>query len=97
MPTDLQATQALLSLPQGKLSESEKKAFQGMFDNLMAGRVVRLSMRQRAWVDEVYCKHNLDKERPAMKRIAIKDKSLVPKNPLDQVQAARPLKPPGRS
>jgi hypothetical protein len=94
MPTDLQMTQALLSMPQGKLSGSEKQAFQGMYDNLATGRIVKLSMRQRAWADEIYVKHGLDKERPAAKKIAIKDKSLMVQHPLDNLQ--RPLKPPGR-
>jgi hypothetical protein len=92
--SDLQVTRALLSMDVGKLSPSEKRAFQGMYDNLMAGQIIRLSMRQRAWADEVYDKHNLDKERPAAKKIAIQDKSLLPTHPLDQLQ--RPLKPPGR-
>ena len=84
-------------MPAGKLSSSEKSAFQGMYDNLMAGRVIKLSQRQRAWADEVYLKNNLDKERPPVKKIAVKDKSLLPFHPLDHVVANRPLKPPGRT
>ena len=87
-------------MPTGKLSASEQRAFQSMYDTLMAGRVIRLSMRQRAWADEIYKKHDLDKERkhPA-KRVTVKDRALLPsstQHPLDQLAATRVLKPPGR-
>lgn len=82
-------------MPAGKLSPAEKSAFQGMYDSLATGQQSRLSMRQRAWGDEVYDKHDLDKERPPAKKIAIRDKSLMtPVSPLDSLP--RPLKPPTR-
>ena len=99
--TDLQALQALLTMPDGKLTASEKKAFQGMYDNLASGRVIKLSMRQRTWVDEIYDRHDLDKERPATTRkVSVKDRSLltpIADHPLDTIAKNRPLKPPGRA
>jgi hypothetical protein len=99
--SDLQVVQALLSMPVGKLTGAEKSAFQGMFDNLTTGRIVRLSMRQRAWADEVYDKNDLDKERPPAKKIAVRDKSLVEsaraRVPFLDDQPKLPLKPPGRA
>lgn len=80
-------------MPSGKLSTSEKRAFQGMFDQLATGRTVHLSPRQRDWAHSVYDKHDLDKERPPVKKIAVLDKSLIG-HPLDKLP--RPLKPPGR-
>lgn len=80
-------------MPAGKLSAAEKSAFQGMFDSLKTGRVIRLSMRQRAWADEIYDKNDLDKERPPKKKIAVRDKSLVPFLP---PLPNEPPKPPGR-
>lgn len=91
--TDLQILRAILSMPQGKLTTAEKSAFQGMYDSLATGNQSRLSMRQRAWTEEVYDKHDLDKERPPVKKVAIRDKSLLtPSHPMDALP--RPLKPP---
>lgn len=92
--TDLQVIRALLSMAAGKLSPSEKNAFQGMFDVLATGRIPRLSMRQRMWACEVYEKHKLDEEQPPARKIAVRDKSLIVEHPLDQMP--RPLRPPGR-
>lgn len=82
-------------MPTGKLSPSEKRVFQEMFDKLATGFILKLSPKQRMWTDSIYDKHDLDKERPPVKVIAIKDKSLQVKHPLDAL--ARPLKPPGRA
>ena len=79
----------------GKLSPSEKRVFQEMYDKLATGHILKLSPKQRMWADSIYDKHDLDKERPPVKHIAVVDKSLVPKHPLDSMP--RPLKPPGRS
>lgn len=81
-------------MPEGNLSPSEKRVFQEMFDKLATGHILKLSPKQRMWADSVYDKHDLDKERPAAKAIAIKDKSLSVAHPLDKL--ARPTKPPGR-
>jgi hypothetical protein len=79
----------------GRLSPSEKRVFQEMYDKLATGHILRLSPKQRMWADSIYDKHDLDKERPPVKVIAVKDKSLTSKqHPLDSLP--KPLKPPGR-
>lgn len=90
--TDLQVLRALLSLPPGKLSTSEQSSFQAMYDQVATGRQLSLSLKQRAWADGVYDRHDLDKERPPARKIEIKDKTLL--NTLDTMP--KPLKPPGR-
>lgn len=62
--TDLQVLRAVLGLPDGKIPPSERKSFRGMYDQLVAGMMISLSKKQRAWVDAVYAKHDLDRERP---------------------------------
>lgn len=82
-------------MPTGKLSQSEKRVFQEMFDKVSTGHILRLSPKQRIWADSIYDKHDLDKERPPVKHIAVKDKSLtVMEHPFDKLP--RPKKPPGR-
>ena len=94
--TDLQILRALLSMPAGKLAPSEKRVFQEMFDKVATGAILRLSPKQRMWIESVYDKNDLDKERPPSKDIQVKDKSLLAsKHPLDLMP--RPLKPPGRT
>lgn len=91
--TDIKLLQILLSLPAGKLSTSEKKAFQAMFDGLANGKYIGLSRKQRAWAEEVYRKNDLHKKPlPHLKRVEVKDKAgkgILDLGPL-------PLKPPGR-
>ena len=83
----------LLSLPAGKLSSSEKRAFQAMFDDLANGKIIGLSKKQKAWANEVYVKNDLHKKPlQRLKKIAVKDKS--GKSPLDL--GPLPMKPPGR-
>ncbi len=82
-------------MPAGKLSPSEKRVFQEMFDKLATGHILKLSPKQRMWADSIYDKHDLDKERPPVKHIEVVDKSLKPKHSLDTMH--RPLKPPGRA
>lgn len=77
--TDLQVLRAILNLPPPKISVSERKIFQAMYDELAAGMVIGLSKKRRAWADAVYDKNDLDSERPAAKPVAIQDKSLVRK------------------
>lgn len=79
-------------MPLGKLSSSEQVSFQAMYDQVASGRVIGLSPKQRSWVEAVYDKHDLDKERPPARKVEIKDKSLV--SALDRFP--KPLKPPGR-
>jgi len=93
--TDLQVLRALLSMPLGKLSSSEKTSFQAMFDQLSNGRQVKLSEKQRGWADSVYDKHDLDKPRAEGARpVAVKDKSAGDASPLDNLP--KPLRPPGK-
>lgn len=91
--TDTKLLQILLSLPGGKLSGSEKRAFQAMYDDLVNGKCIKLSKKQRGWAEEVYRKNDLHKTPlPRLKKIAVKDKagkSLLDLGPL-------PLKPPGK-
>jgi hypothetical protein len=93
--TDLQVLRALLSMPAGKLTPSEKRVFQEMYDKLATGHILNLSPKQRMWADSIYDKHDLDKERPPARTIAIVDKSLAVKHPLDKL--ALPKRPPGKS
>ena len=90
--TDLQVLRALLSMPLGGLTASEKHAFQAMWDQVASGNQIRLSMKQRQWADQVYDKHKLDNERAPVKNPPILDKSLIAN--IDKLP--RPLKPPGR-
>lgn len=92
--TDLQVLRALLSMPSGKLTPQEKRAFQEMFDKVMTGHLLKLSPKQRIWAESIYDKHDLDKERTPPKDIQVVDKSLVKKFSFDTM--AKPLKPPGR-
>lgn len=90
--TDLKLLQILLSLPAGRLSSSERRAFQAMYDDLSNGKVVSLSKKQRAWLEAIYQKHELHrKPLPKLKKIATRDKNVcaLDLGPL-------PLKPPGR-
>jgi hypothetical protein len=94
--SDSQILKALLSMPAGKLTASEKRVFQEMFDKVATATILRLSPKQRMWVESAYNKHDLDKERPPSKDIKVVDKSLIAtRHPLDLMP--RPLKPPGRS
>lgn len=61
--TDLQVLTALLGMPAGKLSPNEKTVFQRMYDDVAGGMVISLSKKQRAWIDGVYDKHDLDSEK----------------------------------
>lgn len=91
--TDLQVLRALLNLPLGKLTSSEKSSFQMMYDLLATGQQIDLSKKQRAWADSVYDKHDLDKPRTeGARKVEVKDKSLI--SPLDNMP--KPTKPPGK-
>lgn len=88
--TDLQVLRALLSLPDGKLSGSERTSFQSMYDQMATGRVISLSSRQRAWANEVYDRLDLDRAMPPARPVQVKDRSLIPV--VDRMP--KPLKPP---
>ena len=91
--TDLKLLRILLSLPLGKLSDNERRAFQAMFDDLSNGRIVNLTKKQRSWLLDLYQKHELHrKPLPRLKKIKVKDK--MSKSKLDF--GPLPLKPPGK-
>lgn len=78
--SELQMLRALLSMPIGKLTHAERGAFQGMYDLLATGRQINLSKKQKVWVLTAYDKHDLDKERAAVKPVEVKDKALLRKS-----------------
>lgn len=91
MVSDMQMLRALLLLPVGKLSPGDKRAFQNMYDDLMNGKLVRLSEKQRLWVNSAYQRHDL-----AGKELPARDGSLV-KHPERVILDFGPIpKPPGR-
>jgi hypothetical protein len=90
--SDTKLLQILLNLPPGKLSVSERKAFQAMYDDLVNGKYISLSRKQRSWAEQIYMKHELHRNPlPKLKRVETKDKqkAVLDLGPL-------PLKPPGR-
>jgi hypothetical protein len=91
--TDRVTLNALLTC--GKLTGAEQKAFQQMFDDLMGGKIINLSPKQRLWADSVYDKFKLGDIRAAGRkearaRVRQEETSFFDKMP-------RPLKPPGRT
>jgi hypothetical protein len=92
MRTDSQTLRALLTLPPGKLSKSEQRAFQAMYDDLVNGKMVQLSRKQKEWAEEVFLKNDLQGKPLPAKLPPIKDKRKVDLNfgPL-------PKLPPGRT
>jgi hypothetical protein len=90
--TDLKLLQILLSLPTGKLSNSERRAFHAMFDDLSNGKYIGLSKKQREWAEQVYLKNDLHK------KVAWHTRKIVPKDKNSVVVdlGPMPLKPPGR-
>jgi hypothetical protein len=87
--TDLQVLRILLSLPHETLKE--RRPFQAMYEDLATGRQVKLTKKQRAWVDQIYFKHELDRRSVPLKKMTIRDKAkpILDFGPL-------PKKPPGR-
>lgn len=95
--TGLHMIRALLALPPLKLSKSEKRAFQNMYDDLINGKIIDLSKKQRAWAETVYVKNKLDQKLvelpprvPVKRRDPGKKDGLLDFGPL-------PKKPPGRT
>ena len=66
--TDRATLNALLV--SGKLSTSERKAFQAMYDDIVGGKVISLTKKQRLWADSVYEKHNLSEVRATQRKEA---------------------------
>ena len=87
--TDLVMLRSILACK--AITEGQRRAFQSMYDDLSNGKLIGLRKKQRAWAEEVYAKHRLDKLPPPSKPIPVKDKVKPTLNlgPL-------PLKPPGR-
>jgi hypothetical protein len=94
-PTDLQMLSCLLRLrapePKGR------RAFQAMYDDLINGKIIRLSKKQRAWVEELFFHHKLDRRElpPKPDKPPIKDKRPQQEVILDF--GPLPKKPPGRA
>ena len=91
--TDRVTLSALLT--SGKLSGAQQKVFQGMYDDLMGGKIISLSEKQRLWADTLYNKLKIGDIRYAQRKAA---RARVQKEEagkgLDSMP--RPLKPPGR-
>lgn len=89
--TDNQILRGLLTLPEGRLSRSERRAFQAMYDDLTNGKFIKLSRKQREWAEAIFLKHDLQMKPLPARVPPTKDKRKVDLNfgPL-------PLKPPGR-
>lgn len=91
MVSDMQMLRALLLLPVGRLASGDRKAFQGMYDDLVNGKMVKLSNKQRVWAEGSYNRHDL-----AGKELPAKDVSLV-RHPEKAILNFGPIpKPPGR-
>jgi hypothetical protein len=91
--TDRVTLSALLT--SGKLTGTEQRVFQGWYDDIMGGKRISLTPKERLWADSVYEKHKLGDVRyagrkEARARIQKNERSLLDSMP-------RPLKPPGRS
>jgi hypothetical protein len=84
-----------------EIEEDEREAFNDMYDRVESHRVDELTSRQRAWVEKVYFRHNLDREEPA-KNLVSSGKVKVTQKERESLQkfldslGPRPLKPPGR-
>jgi len=93
----LQMIRALLTLSPLKLSRSEKRAFQAMYDDLINGKIIELSKKQRAWVEALFLKHKLEnKELPAREVVKVKRRDPGKKDGLLDF-GPLPKKPPGRA
>lgn len=82
-------------LTSGKLSSSEKAAFQQMFDDLAQGRIIGLSQKQRLWADSLWQKYKVGDmvfagRKQARVMVRQGEATLLDKMP-------RPLKPPGHA
>ena len=90
--TDKTTLNALLV--SGKLTGSEQTCFQQMYDDIMSGKIINLSQKQRLWADAIYMKHKLGEVRHATQkqaRVRVKQET----NFLDSMPL--PKFPPGRT
>ncbi len=90
--TDRATLSALLT--SGKLNGSQQRVFQGMYDDLMGGKIIGLSPKQRLWADTLYEEFKLGDIRSAERKEARARIRQGEQNALDNMP--RPLKPPGR-
>lgn len=90
--TDRATLSALLT--SGKLSGSQQSIFQGMYDDLMGGKIIGLSPKQRLWADTLYEQFKLGDIRFAERKEARARIRQGEQTALDKMP--RPLKPPGR-
>ncbi len=91
--TDRATLSALLT--SGKLNGNQQKIFQGMYDDLMGGKVISLSPKQRVWADALYDEWKLGDIRYAGRKEARVRVRKQEQSFLDTMP--RPLKPPGRT
>ncbi len=92
MVSDMQMLRALLGLPVGKLGGGDKRAFQGMYDDLANGKIVHLSVKQRVWVTAAFQKHDL-----VGKELPPREEGALVKHRESVVLDFGPIpKPPGR-
>src|SRR5579864_6328608 len=91
--TDRATLSALLT--SGKLTGAQQKVFQGMYDDLMSGKIIGLSPKQRLWADGLYDQHKLGDIRYAGRKEARARIHKAETSALDNMP--KPLKPPGRS
>lgn len=90
-PTDLVMIWALISSK--RLSRSEEKVFQNMYDDLQGGRLVSLSKNQRMWAEKKYTDLNLQGKPlppPPPPKVRHDSKVTMP------WEGKLPLKPPGK-
>lgn len=78
----------------GRLTSSEQTAFQQMYDDLMGGKIIELSKKQRLWADSVYEKYKVGDIRATVRKEARARVQKPEKYPWETMP--RPLKPPGR-
>ena len=82
-------------LVSGKLTGAEQRVFQGMYDDLMGGKIIALAPKQRLWADSVYEKHKLGDVRYNTRKEA---RARIQKDETDFLaKMPKPLKPPGRT
>lgn len=90
--TDRATLNALLT--SGKLTGGELSAFQQMYDDLMGGKIIGLSKKQRLWADSVYEKYKLGEIRAQVRKEARARVHQAP--PVYPWETNLPKKPPGR-
>lgn len=96
--TDRSMLQALTD-PDVRLQDNEREAFADMLAKLETGRQIRLSEKQRQWVEGVYLKLHLDAKEPS-ENLFSSGRVKPPTGPVKVFPfetMPKPLKPPGRS